>query len=557
MAALITTEPGEPVPPAPRHSVTFYFGRELERIEKFGADPGPVVARLKTAYPRMKPHRDIQQLADAILAIAGAQGESCVLFSSLNSARECVEYATAPERDDGNAKKPVPAAQIRIRTFTAKDVIYAVIFPAEYTAVLSGFWLLAGVGVSSRFGETNAKHQHQLPDGLKEVSLDSIQGLDRDRSQFDAAVHQTLRERIVSLLDRAPLAPAAEPRPTAGDVYLFPSGMATIYKPITYLPAHLRGINVLFGMAFTNTVTLLTEFGGLQLFGLGADEQLADLERFLAEKRDQGAKVQAIWTEFPANPVVQTPHIERLRELADEYDTLLVIDDTIGSFANVDVMSKADMLVTSLTKSFNGYADVIAGSAVLNPASRKYAELKALFDKHYTPELYVGEAAALELNSRDYLQRTATLNRNASAVATFLDSCAQDPRSAVKQVCYPPLRPSHDNYRRYMRPATADLEPGYGCLLNVELAHLDATRAFYDRLNVYKGPHIGAPFTLALPYVLGVYQQRLGWAAENGLKPTQIRIAVGLEDTETLLEEFRLAVDAANKASGFGNSIDT
>ena len=47
--------------------------------------------------------------------------------------------------------------------------------------------------------------------------------------------------------------------------------------------------------------------------------------------------------------------------LADRHDFVIVVDDTIGSFANVDVLGIADIAITSITKSFNGFADVLAG----------------------------------------------------------------------------------------------------------------------------------------------------------------------------------------------------
>jgi cystathionine gamma-synthase len=189
--------------------------------------------------------------------------------------------------------------------------------------------------------------------------------------------------------------------------------MASIYKPHTYLNSLYNGTTVLFGMAFMDTVTAFQESGsGFRFFGLGEDEDLLALEVFLREERDQGRKVQAIWAEFPANPILVTPDLSRLRALADEYDAILAIDDTIGSYANIDITHMTDILATSLTKSFNGYADVIAGCAILNPASRHYDTLKTLFDTRYIPELYVDDVEALERNSRDYLTRTAKLNHN-------------------------------------------------------------------------------------------------------------------------------------------------
>ncbi|KAH7124753.1 hypothetical protein EDB81DRAFT_890198 [Dactylonectria macrodidyma] len=100
-----------------------------------------------------------------------------------------------------------------------------------------------------------------------------------------------------------------------------------------------------------------------------------------------------------------------------------------------------DILVTSITKSLNGYADAIRGTTILNPASPKYHELKPTFDAHYVPEFYIDDAEAIERNSRDYLARTAKLNSNASAVAGFLSIRAvripySDPKPIVYAVSY-------------------------------------------------------------------------------------------------------------------------
>lgn len=53
-----------------------------------------------------------------------------------------------------------------------------------------------------------------------------------------------------------------------------------------------------------------------------------------------------------------------LRKVADEFDFLIVGDDTIGNFVNVDIMSYSDIVVTSLTKVFSGRCDVMGGRQV-------------------------------------------------------------------------------------------------------------------------------------------------------------------------------------------------
>ena len=116
----------------------------------------------------------------------------------------------------------------------------------------------------------------------------------------------------------------------------------------------------------------LEDFGtGYKSFGLGTE--FDELEAFLEDEAKNSRRIQALWAEFPANPLLVTPDLARLRDLADKYDFPLLIDDTVASFCNVDVLGAdgADVLITSLTKSFSGYADVMAGSAVINPITKQ------------------------------------------------------------------------------------------------------------------------------------------------------------------------------------------
>lgn len=71
--------------------------------------------------------------------------------------------------------------------------------------------------------------------------------------------------------------------------------------------------------------------------------------------------VLALFTEFPSNPLLRSANLPRLRALADQYDFLLVVDETVGNFVNVDVLPFADIVVSSLTKVFSGASNVMGG----------------------------------------------------------------------------------------------------------------------------------------------------------------------------------------------------
>ena len=82
-----------------------------------------------------------------------------------------------------------------------------------------------------------------------------------------------------------------------------------------------------------------------------------------------GPAALSLFTEFPSNPLLRSADLPRIRELADKYDFLVVVDETIGNFMNVEVLKYADIVVSSLTKIFSGAANCMGG---------RYAQFKIL-----------------------------------------------------------------------------------------------------------------------------------------------------------------------------------
>lgn len=119
---------------------------------------------------------------------------------------------------------------------------------------------------------------------------------------------------------------------------------------------------------YTDTLKILQKWGpGAHFFGNGLDEDIGTLETLLeSESRADPSKppILALFTEFPSNPLLRSANLPRLRVLADKYGFLIVIDETIGNFANVDVLPYADIVVSSLTKVFSGASNVMGGSCV-------------------------------------------------------------------------------------------------------------------------------------------------------------------------------------------------
>jgi len=123
-----------------------------------------------------------------------------------------------------------------------------------------------------------------------------------------------------------------------------------------------------------DTLKVLEKWGpGAHFYGHGSDEDIDVFERLLASsnsprdlrvnggRRSSSPSILALFCEFPSNPLLRSPNLKRLRALADEYNFLIVVDETVGSFVNVHVLPDVDMMATSLTKIFSGDTNVMGG----------------------------------------------------------------------------------------------------------------------------------------------------------------------------------------------------
>lgn len=264
---------------------------------------------------------------------------------------------------------------------------------------------------------------------------------------------------------------------------------------------------------------------------------------------------------------------------------MIVIDETIAGFVNVEVLPLADVVVSSLTKVFSGDCNVMGGrlvffvyallsirknlshsplsSLVINPKSPHYAALKAVQEAEYEDHYFDEDAIYMERNSRDFQERVAHMNLNTEMVCDLLLSRRADgptpegmdpppPSSSpsiVKNVYYPKyMTPSH--YIASIRPQNPDATQsgGFGALFSVTFTSDLASRAFFDALPCYKGPSLGTNFTIACPYTILAHYTETEWALGWGVEVGLVRISVGLEDPKMLREWITGALEKAEKA---------
>ena len=488
-----------------------------------------------------------------------------------------------PSSDGDN---PISKTQDRGR----RALISAVLFPESHVKTAKTFWQHAGDGISSRRAEycLKAFEEGQLSvlesssgttnepsickgprryrktssvdvkDGVDEETLSSLAPTDgRDFLHYveerfgrnldiklATKAKDAIRRRIAGALcagvdfdpttDGPKVSKTAEQgrRISESDVYLYPCGMSAIFnthRTMVSVRGQLKSVS--FGFPYIDTLKILEKWGpGCIFYGHGSAQDLDDLEA----RCEGGEKFLALFCEFPGNPLLKAPDLERIRKLADRYDFAVVVDETIGNFINVDVLPRADVVVSSLTKIFTGEGNVMGGSAVLNPQSQYYQRLKSFmasdFEDNYWPE----DAIFMERNSRDFVSRIHRINANAEVMC---DTLRESP--AVKEIFYPKYSPTRQFYDQHRNP-----DGGYGGLLSVTFHTTAQAVEFFDKLATAKGPSLGTNFTLSSPYVILAHYGELEWVKQFGVDPDLIRISVGLEDADELRSKVQNALKA-------------
>ena len=544
-------------------------------------------------------HTSIQAFAQDIVAAHGQPGQKAMLFPGRNAALRCVDFVSQRADAATMAGLESvhfgldPAKDVSSQMKDLNPTVSAVICSPEAFAIARQYWQHTGDGVSSRRAEfchglfsdgflvplvasrpqspteqqrkaCRGPRRYQRPssvdsgivipkaaNGTTDVyeSQESVRFLEeRFGRNLDLSLVQkaksAVRRRIAGALSlnvdlKHLTLPSMDTNSRGitnlqeGDVYLFPSGMNAIFHTHRFLLA-ARGQmkSIEYGFPYVDTLKILEKFGpGCVFYGHASSAELDDLERRL----EGGERFLGLFCEFPGNPLLTCPDLARIRQLADKYDFALVVDESIGTFANVNVLRYADVVVSSLTKIFSGDCNVMGGGAILNPNSRLYGNLKAVFEKLYEDTYWPEDVVFMERNSRDFKSRIARINANSEAICETLVASP-----LVKKVYYPKYSESRANFEACRLPGG-----GYGGLLSVTFHEEARAKVFFDVLETAKGPSLGTNFTLTSPYVLLAHYQELDWAKGFGVEPDLVRVSVGLEETDVLRRIFQGALTAA------------
>jgi len=243
-------------------------------------------------------------------------------------------------------------------------------------------------------------------------------------------------------------------------------------------------------------------------------------------------KTKAFYIETPTNPTLRLVDVHKAVAFAKKHGLVAIIDGTFAS----PVLQKPievgfDIVVHSATKYLSGHSDVIAGAAagsskLIHGVRENVIHMGGSMDP---------EAAFLLIRGMKTLGvRVKKQCENAMAVAKYLE---RHPK--VARVHYPGL-PSHPDHRLAKRQMR-----GFGAMLAFDMkGGLPAARRFCDRVKLFLlAASLGGVESLViLPIYTSHYNMSLEELRKASVEPGTVRVSVGLEESDDLIEDLRQAL---------------
>ena len=314
----------------------------------------------------------------------------------------------------------------------------------------------------------------------------------------------------------------------AKHAFAYPSGMGATAAALGILK---EGETLLLGMP---------SYGGTYRFATIELPARGVKTRFIGDftaltDEDFTDNVTMVFLESPSNPLLRVSDIAAIAEIAHRNGAIVVVDNTFMTpLLQKPLDLGADISVQSATKYLGGHADLLGGVAATND--------DALAERLWHLQMITG-AMLSPTDSYRLLQEVKTLKlrltqqqKNPIEVINSLEA-----HPAVKRVLY---AGSHSEYEAQVHARQAN---GLGALISMELVDGADLPAFLEALKIFThAVSLGGIESLVVRPALMVqaaYTQ--AHRDEYGVSDNLIRLAIGIEEIEDIIEDLERGLTAA------------
>jgi cystathionine beta-lyase/cystathionine gamma-synthase len=254
-------------------------------------------------------------------------------------------------------------------------------------------------------------------------------------------------------------------------------------------------------------------------------EDLAGVERVLST-----TPTRLVVFESPTNPMTKVADIAAITALAQAHGALTLMDNTFAG-PHQHGQYPVDIFVHSLTKYASGTGDVMGGAVIargdiIRSLRAEFGTLGGILDPH--------AAFLIARSLKTYYLRYEAQSIAAQRIAEMLAA-----HPAVEKVHYPglPGHPQHQLARQQMQQ--------FGTIVTADLRGGDAAAArFADALKYFSiTASLGSAESLVVPaQMMSNRDLTAEQTAESGVTPGTVRLSIGLEDVEDLMEDLDQAL---------------
>jgi cystathionine beta-lyase/cystathionine gamma-synthase len=311
----------------------------------------------------------------------------------------------------------------------------------------------------------------------------------------------------------------------------FASGMAAIAACLAYLQNgdHLLVAENIYGGTYRLAEKYLAR-QGVQFSSFDAQnpESLRSVVR---------PETKMVIFESPTNPTMRVADIQAVTKIAKEYGLIVIFDNTFASPALQQPLELGvDIVVHSTTKYISGHSDVIGGCAITN--NSELAEFIFEWGKAYGACPSPFDCWLSLRGLRSLACRMEKHCKNAQQIAEYFDG-----REGIKKVHYPGL-PSHPDYEVAKKQMS-----GFGAMIALEFESVELAKWVAENVKVFILAESlgGVESLIAYPPLMShatmTEEQRL----ERGITPDLLRVSVGIEDAQDLIDDLEQAIASFKK----------
>ncbi|MHC1629107.1 MAG: cystathionine gamma-synthase family protein [Candidatus Nezhaarchaeales archaeon] len=313
------------------------------------------------------------------------------------------------------------------------------------------------------------------------------------------------------------------------DALVFSSGMAAISSCFFHFLKSGSKL-VLSRDVYGVTIPLAKSF---EKYGVEVDLRGPEIEDIIDAIKGDNV---VVFVESISNPLLRVLDIDEIASVCREANASLIVDNTFATPLNLKPLSHgAHVVIHSLTKYIAGHNDVIGGAVISDTKTieglwQVRTRLGCILDPH---------AAFLILRGLKTLNARLRISQeSAKAIAEYLED-----HNLVTKVYYPGL-PSHPSYEIAKR-----LLRGYGSVVSFEIKGDEAAaKRFLRNLKVIKpSPSLGGCESLASHPASSSHRDLpREERARLGISENLIRLSIGLEDVNDLIEDIDSALKNAS-----------